>query len=83
MSRMLRSGSDSDDAPALGALHDLGVIEARVEAEQAELESRRGHAAAPWQAPWLQPAFVRIGTISRLKLTGMSAAAFATFTGIV
>src|SRR5262249_50057353 len=28
-----------DDAPALRALHDLGVIEERIEAEQTELES--------------------------------------------
>ena len=38
---------------------------------------------APWHAPALQPAFVRIGTISRVKLTGMSAAAFVTVTGTV
>jgi hypothetical protein len=60
-------------------LHDLRIVEERIEAEQAELEA----AAAVLRAvarPCVQPAFVRIGTISRLKLTSVSAVAFLTST---
>ena len=82
-SRMLRSGIGQHDAAALGALHDLRR-DRRPDRSRTGLSLKPPRpCCAPWHAPWLQPAFVRIGTISRRKLTGMSAVDFFTVTGIV
>ena len=69
----LSSGCERRDPPPLGALDDRRVVGLGLEPSSESLNPPLP-CCEPWQAPWLQPSFVRTGTISWRKLTGRGTA---------